>query len=212
MWRIIRIGFPPFLESVARSVAFWLIAIFVASYGTVIVASYGICMRIIEFGIVFAVGMNLGASAIVGQTLGAGKVDRAGATARNAALLALAIALGLSIVEAVFARPIMGLFGKSAEVQAVGAHVLMYFVISQPFVATAIALSSAFFGSGNTWPPTITGLLASWAFQIPLTAVFVYVLEYPPDAMWTVMILQHVIYLVLLVTWFRLGKWKKGTV
>jgi putative MATE family efflux protein len=212
MWQIVKIGFPPFLESVARSMAFWLIAIFVASYGTVIVASYGICMRIIEFGIVFAVGMELGASAIVGQSLGAGKTDRAVGTARNAALLALAIALGLSVLEAVFARPIMGLFGKSAEVQAVGAEVLMYFVINQPLVATAIALSSAFYGSGNTWPPTITGLLASWAFQIPLTAVFVYVLNYPPTAMWTVMILQHVIYLVLLVIWFRRGRWKERTV
>jgi putative MATE family efflux protein len=208
MAQIARIGFPPFLESIARSVAFWLIAIFVAFYGTIIVASYGICMRIIEFGIVFAVGMELGASAIVGQSIGAGKPDRAEATARNAALVALGIAVGLSVFEIIFAEPIMGVFGKSREVQVKGAEVLIFFALSQPFVATAIALSSAFYGSGNTWPPTIAGLLTTWVFQIPLSALFVYKLGLPPTALWIVMILQHAVYLVMLTIWYRLGRWK----
>jgi putative MATE family efflux protein len=202
MVRILKIGFPPFLEHIARSVSMWLIAIFVAYYGTTIVASYGISMRIIELGIVFAVGLELGSSAIVGQSMGAGKLDRAAATSRKAALVALGIALVLSVVEIVFARQIMGVFGQSEAVQATGAVVLVF------FVSTAIALSSAFFGSGNTWPPTITGLLTTWAFQLPLTAILVYVLGKPAWAIWVVMILTHAIYMVLLVVWFRMGRWK----
>lgn len=208
MTTILKIGFPPFLEHIARSVSMWLIAVFVAYYGTIIVASYGISMRIIELGIVFAVGLELGSSAIVGQSMGAGKIDRAAATSRKAALVALGIALSLSVVEIVFARDIMGLFGKSEAVQEMGARVLVYFAIGQPFVATAIALSSAFFGSGNTWPPTITGLLTAWVFQIPLTAVLVYILDKPAWAIWVVMILTHAIYMGLLVVWFRQGRWK----
>jgi Na+-driven multidrug efflux pump len=208
MGRILKIGFPPFLEHVARSISMWLIAVFVAYYGTIIVASYGISMRIIELGIVFAVGLELGSSAIVGQSMGAGKLDRAAATSRKAALVALGIALSLSVVEIVFARHIMGLFGKSQAVQEMGARVLVFFAIGQPFVATAIALSSAFFGSGNTWPPTITGLLTAWVFQIPLTAILVYVLDKPAWYIWVVMILTHAIYMSLLVVWFRQGRWK----
>jgi len=208
MAQILKIGFPPFLEHIARSISMWLIAIFVAFYGTIIVASYGISMRIIELGIVFAVGLELGSSAIVGQSIGAGKPDRAEATSRNAALVALGIAAALSAIEIIFARQIMGLFGKSVEVQSAGAVVLVYFAIGQPFVAVAIALSSAFYGSGNTWPPTVSGLLTAWVFQIPLTAVLVYILGKPASAIWVVMILNHVIYMGLLVIWFRLGRWK----
>jgi putative MATE family efflux protein len=210
--QILKIGFPPFIESIARSVSFWLFAIFVATYGTLVVASYGICIRIIEFGIVFAVGLELGASAIVGQNLGAGKPRRAELTARKAALLGLGISLAISAVELVFRQQIMSLFGKSAEVKAKGAEVLAYFAASQPFIATAIALSSAFYGSGNTWPPTIAGLLTSWAFQIPLSAVFVYVLRLEVNAMWIVMILAHAFYLAMLMVWFRIGHWKVRTV
>ena len=208
MLQILRIGFPPFIESVARSVAFWLFAIFVAFYGTVIVASYGIGMRIIEVGIVFAVGLELGASAIVGQNIGAKKPDRAESTARNAALLALGLAVALSLGEIIFGEQIMNLFGRSDEVKVKGAEVLVYFAISQPFMATSIALSSAFYGSGNTWPPTITGLLSSWAIQIPATAIAVYLLGLGPNVMWIIMILANSIYLVVLLVWFMRGKWK----
>ncbi|MFH1313114.1 MAG: MATE family efflux transporter [Candidatus Eisenbacteria bacterium] len=212
MGRILKIGFPPFIESIARSVSFWLFAIFVAHYGTLVVASYGICLRIFEFGIVFAVGLELGASAIVGQNMGAGKPDRAGISARNAGLLALGLAVTLSTLEIVFGQQIMHVFGNSPEVKIRGAEVLMYFAIAQPFAATAIALSSAFFGSGNTWPPTIAGLLTSWTFQIPLTAIFVYVLGSTATVMWILMILANAIYLGMLVVWFRRGKWKEREV
>jgi putative MATE family efflux protein len=212
MGRILRIGFPPFIESIARSIGFWLFAIFVATYGTLVVASYGICLRIFEFGIVFAVGLELGASAIVGQNIGAGKPDRAESSARKAALLALGLTLTLAALEIAFGQQIMHLFGKSPEVKVRGAEVLKYFAICLPFTATAIALSSAFFGSGNTWPPTIAGLLTSWAFQIPLTAVFVYVLESRVTALWILMILANVIYLGMLVIWFARGRWKEREV
>jgi Na+-driven multidrug efflux pump len=208
MGQILKIGFPPFIESMGRSLAFWVFAILVAAYGTTVVASYGISMRIFELGIVFAVGLELGASAIVGQNLGAGKPDRAEASARKAALLALAIAVTLSTVEMIFGRHILQAFGKSAEVKAKGAEVLRYFAVSLPFNATAIALSSAFYGSGNTLPPMIAGLVSAWAVNIPLSAVCVHVLHLRATAMWLVMILSNVLLLAMLVVWFRSGKWR----
>lgn len=209
MSRILEIGFPPFIESVARSLAHWVFAVFVAVFGTLIVASYGICMRIIEFGIVFAVGLELGASAIVGQNLGAGKPDRAEASARNAALLALVISLTLSTVEIIFAEEIMMIFGKSDEVRVVGAHVLRYFAVAQPLIATSIALSCAFYGSGKTWPPTIGELVSTWAFQIPVAALLIYVLGHGSDSMWTVVILAKALYFCMLILWYRRGSWKE---
>jgi putative MATE family efflux protein len=207
MGRILKIGFPPFIESIARSLAHWVMAVFVAHYGTVVVASYGITHRLVEFGIVIAVGLELGASAIVGQNLGAGKLDRAYHSARKAALLAVLITATLSVVEIVFARQILGVFGKSREVVQTGTRVLVFFAVSQPFLATAISISSAFFGSGNTWPPTLTGLLTAWAFQIPLTALVVYVLDWGATAMWTLVVATQVIYMTVMLVWFRLGRW-----
>jgi nitrate reductase gamma subunit len=40
----------------------------------------------------------------------------------------------------------------------------------------------------------------------------VYVLKYTPNAMWTVMIFGHAIYLGMLLLWFRRGTWKEREV
>lgn len=212
MYRILSIGFPPFIESIARSVAYWVFSICVAVYGTLVVASYGICMRLMEFGIVFAVGLELGSSAIVGQNLGAGKPDRAEATAKKAALLALMISATISAAEIIFGRHILAVFGKSKEIASTGWRVLMFLAIGQPLTASTIALSSAFYGSGNTWPPTIAGLLTSWLFQIPVTAAFVYILKLPVEAVWITSIVTAAIYLTILVVLFERGNWKKRVV
>jgi putative MATE family efflux protein len=208
MAQILKIGLPPFVESVARSVAYWVFAIFVAVYGTTTVAAYGITTRIIELGVVFAVGLELGASAIVGQNLGAKQPERAEASARKAALLALGVVATISTLEIVFGHEIMGVFGRSAEVQSKGAGILVFFAVGQPFTATAIALSSAFYGSGKTLPPMIAALVSAWVVQIPLAALCVHVFHLGVTAIWLVMILANVLLLAMLVAWFRRGRWK----
>jgi len=208
MAEILRIGAPPFIESVGRSTAFWALAALVATFGTTVVAAYGISMRIVELGVVFAVGLELGASAIVGQNLGAGKPDRAEASARKAAMLAFGIAAAISVIEAAFAPQILGVFGRSAEVQAKAVQVLRFFAVGQPFAATAIALSSAFYGSGHTWPAMTAALVSTWAVQIPAMVVCVFVLRLDATALWLVMIFSNILFFGIMVSWFRTGRWK----
>ena len=210
MRQVLKIGFPPFIESLSRSAAVWVFAIFVATYGITVVAAYGIVTRVVELGAVFAVGLELGASAIVGQNLGAGKPERAAASARKAALVALAVAVVVSTAEIIFGRQILGVFGRSAEVKATGAYLLIFFAIAQPFSASAIALASAFYGSGHTWPPMIAALAAAWLVQIPLAGLCVHVFHLQAVALWTVVIAANVMLCLVMIAWFRRGTWKKG--
>ena len=210
MGQVLRIGFPPFVESLSRSAAVWVFAIFVATYGVTVVAAYGIVTRVVELGAVFAVGLELGASAIVGQNLGAGKPERAAASARKAALLALGIALVFSTLEIAFGKHIMQVFGRASEVKVLGAYVLVFFAIAQPMSASAIALASAFYGSGHTWPPMIAALAAAWLIQIPLAGLCVHVFHLEALALWLVVILANVVLLAVMVAWFRRGTWKRG--
>jgi putative MATE family efflux protein len=208
MSEILRIGGPPLVESIGRSTAFWVLATLVATFGTTVVAAYGISMRIVELGIVFAVGLELGASAIVGQNLGAGKPARAQASARTASLLAFGIAAAISVVELIFAPQILSVFGRSGEVQAEGAEVLRYVAVGQPFMAAAIGLSSAFYGSGHTWPAMTAALASTWVVQIPVMAVCVHVLHLRAPALWLTMIFSNLLLFGIMVVWFRLGRWK----
>lgn len=208
MRQILGIGGPAGLSAVLRSVAHWLVTMLVATYGTIVVAAFGFSMRIMELGILFAVGLDLGASAIVGQNLGAGKPDRAHEAVVKATLLALGICGALAVIELGFAREILGLFSDDPEVLAVGVPLIRLMAVAQVFIGMHIVLSAAFFGSGNTWPPTVIAAIVEWGIQIPLILIVIRVLKSSELDVWRTFLFVSVIEVILTYIWFRRGLWK----
>jgi len=141
MSQIMKIGLPAGLNGLMRSVAHWYVTTLVATFGTLVVAAYGFSIRIMELGILFGVGLELGASAIVGQNLGAKKKDRAHEAVVKATLLVMVLTGVLAVFEVIFARQILGLFTTDAAVIATGIPLVRLLVIAQVMIAMHIAVS-----------------------------------------------------------------------
>jgi len=212
MFQILKIGVPAVLNGVLRSVAHWLVLTLVATFGTIVVAAFGVAMRIMELGILFGVGLELGASALVGQNLGAGKKERAHEAVVKSTLLVLAICGALGVVEIVLARQILGLFTDDPAVLATGVPLLRLMAIAQVLIAMHIVLGSAFYGSGNTWPPTVIAGVIEWGLQIPLILFVIHVLETSEIGVWYTFLIVSVIEVILTYLWFRRGRWKDRVV
>ncbi len=208
MLKILGIGVPAGISAVLRSVAHWFVTMLVATYGTIVVAAFGFSMRIMELGILFAVGLDLGASAIVGQNLGAKKPDRAQEAVVKATLLALGICGALAVIELGFAQEILGLFSDDPEVLAVGVPLIRLMAVAQVLIGMHIVLSAAFFGSGNTWPPTVIAAIVEWGIQIPLILYVIRVLKSSELDVWRTFLIASIIEVILTYIWFRRGRWK----
>ena len=72
---IVKVTIPSAVQSGVRSFAFLGMTAIVALYGTAAVAAYGICQRLDMLGLVFVMGLCTGVAVMVGQNLGAGKVE-----------------------------------------------------------------------------------------------------------------------------------------
>jgi len=212
MIEILRIGVPAGLNGLLRSCAHWLVTTLVASFGTVVVSAYGLAMRVMDISILFAVGLELGSGAIVGQNLGANKKERAHEAVVKATLLVLAITGALAIVEFVFAPQILGLFTKDAEVVAAGVPLVRLMAFAMVMISMHIVLSSAFYGSGNTWPPTVIAAIIEWGVQIPLILVAVRVLKTSEMGAWWSMFAAACVEVLLTFLWFQKGHWKHKVV
>lgn len=187
MMSILGIGGPAGINGLTRSMAHWLVTTLVATFGTVVVAAYGLSIRIMELGILFGVGLELGASAIVGQNLGANKKDRAHEAVVKATLLVMALTGVLGILEFIFARRILGFFSQDPDVLASGVLLVRLFAFAQVWIAMHITMSSAFWGSGNTWPPTIIAIVIEWGLQIPLILILIHVFDSTEQGVWWAM-------------------------
>jgi putative MATE family efflux protein len=208
MLSILGIGGPAGLNGLLRSVAHWLVTALVASFGTVVVAAYGLAVRIMELGILFGVGLELGASAIVGQNLGAKKKDRAHEAVVKATLLVMGLTGVLGVVEFLFAGRILGFFTQDAAVVESGILLVRLFAFAQVWIAMHITMSSAFWGSGNTWPPTVIAGVIEWGVQIPLILVVIHVLRTTEVGVWWSMFAASCVEVLLTFIWFRKGRWK----
>jgi hypothetical protein len=49
---------------------------------------------------------------------------------------------------------------------------------------------------------------STWAVQIPVMAVCVRVLHWGAPALWLTMIFSNVLFLAIMVAWFKVGRWK----
>ncbi len=208
MVEILKIGLPAGLNGFLRSLAHWYVATLVATFGTIVVAAYGVSLRIMELGILFAIGLELGCGAIVGQNLGANQKDRAHEAVVKATLLVLVLTGVLGAIEVVFAREILGVFATDPAVLAAGVPLLKLLAIAQIMIGMHIVLSAAFYGSGNTWPPTVIAAITEWGVQIPLILGAIYVLHTSELGVWWSMFIAASIEVVLTYYWFRRGKWK----
>lgn len=212
MLSILGIGGPAGISGVMRSISHWLVTTLVASFGTVVVAAYGLSIRIMELGILFGVGLELGASAIVGQNLGAKKTERAHEAVVKATLLVMVLTGMLGVLEFTFARQILGFFSKDPEVMASGMLLVRLFAFAQVWIAMHITMSSAFWGSGNTWPPTVISGVVEWGIQIPLILFVIHVLHTSELGVWWAMFATSCVEVLLTFVWFQKGRWKHKVV
>jgi len=212
MGSILGIGGPAGLNNIMRSLAHWFVTTLVATFGTVVVAAYGLGMRIMELGILFGVGLELGASAIVGQNLGAKKKDRAHEAVVKATLLVMVLTGVLGIFEFMFARQILGFFTRDADVVASGELLVRLFAFAQVWIAMHITMSAAFWGSGNTWPPTVIAGIIEWGIQIPLILLVIHVFHTTELGVWWAMFAASCVEVLLTFFWFRRGRWKHKVV
>lgn len=121
----------------------------------------------------------MGGGAVAGQNLGANKIERTHRTAIWASLLGIIITGIITSFALLFPEYIIQIFINQKEVIEIGKK--MVYIISPSFIAIAISmgLNTVFAGSGYNLPYLVSGIASRWFFQIPYSALVIYVLHLP---------------------------------
>lgn len=205
--QIVRIGLPTGINDISFSFARLVIMPLVAVFGTGVVAIYGVGMRISSLGIMMIVGMGLGLSALIGQNLGAKKLDRARKTADQASLFALGIMSFFGLINFIFAPWIVRIFFQTPDLVSLGSTLLRIQAIGFPLLGLYITLEMIFAGAGDNVPPMIIGIFYSWVLEIPLILLFTRVLGFDQNGVWWAIVLATFVGSSLFYYWYRKGKW-----
>ncbi len=212
MKKLIIIGLPTGLEMFFRQGGQFLLLKFVSVYGTLALATFGIGMKLFNLVFLPLLGLAMGGSAVAGQNLGVNKIERTHLTAIWASLLGIFITGIIASFALLFPEYIIKIFIDQREVIEIGKK--MVYIISPSFIAVAISmgLNTVFAGSGYNLPYLVSGITSRWFFQIPYSALVVYVLTLPIIYIWIGFLIAEFIELLVIYIFYQKGKWKNTRV
>ena len=204
---IVVIAIPSAVQSGIRSVAFLSMTTIIAVYGTAAVAAYGICLRLDMMGLIIVMGLCTGVAVMVGQNLGAGKVERAVQAVRYAAAINAAFMIGVAALYLVFATEFLKFFGATGESLADGILFMQIVPLSYFLIAIAMTMGFAMNGAGMTRPGMYSAIAGQMIVQVGLSAFFA-LSGYPIQYIWYAAVCGTVVMFCFDLFFYMRGGWK----
>jgi putative MATE family efflux protein len=182
-----------------------------SSFGSAAVAGSTIGLRVIMFALLPSWGMSNAAATLVGQSLGAGKPERAERAVWRAGFYNMIFLGSIGLVFIIFANPIVSIFTQAAagpEVQRYGADCLRIVACGFLFYAYGMVITQSFNGAGDTRTPTIINLFVFWMWEIPLAYTLAFVFKLGPHGVYLAMTTAFSTLAIVSALIFRRGRWK----
>jgi putative MATE family efflux protein len=210
--RMLRLSGPGTVQGAVRSVGNLLLMRIVASFGVLVVAAYGIGLRLDLIVMMPGWAIGAAAAALVGQNLGARRPDRAVRSAWVAAALYVALLAVVGTLFFVFSGPVIRAFNDGPEIVAVGSSYLRVRVMGYLFLGLGLVMASALNGAGDTVAPMVILAVTLVGVQVPLALVLPPLLGGRPLGVWIAITAAFVLQGSAMGIWFLRGRWKQQRV
>lgn len=204
---LLRIGLPASLGQGVSALGFTVLQGVVNSFGSAVIAAFGIGSRITNLFIMPAIGLSRATSALVGQCLGAEQYWKARAVVRYATRSILVfITLGMTLTF-FYGHSFVRFFVNDPEVIAHGA--VMFRIISASVITFALltVMFGAFEGGGYTKPVMYLSVLRLWGLRVPLAWLFSLRLGFGPNGIWMAMFVSNLVTSALGMGVLKKGRW-----
>jgi MATE family multidrug resistance protein len=152
--------------------------------------------------------LNMAASVLVGQNLGAKNPDRATAVGWKIAWVGIALLSTMAVVIFINAEYFASFLTKDPGVLAETTRYLRITMFSEPFMALSLILGGGLQGAGDTRGNMVVVVISMWLIRLPLAYCLALVLGYGAVGVWVAMITSMTVQGLLMARRFYLGRWK----
>lgn len=210
---IIKIAAPAIFQfSVASCSYIFLTELVATTGGETGSAGFQTALRLMMFFMLPAWGLSNAAATLVGQNMGAGKLERAQKSV-FATIKFMVVFMGTVTLLFLLGGPFFAsFFTANKDIQAVAVEALR--ILSYGFILYGIGMvfAASFNGAGDTWTPTYINLFAFWLFQIPLAYLLATQFDLGPTGVFIAIPAAEVGVSIAAYLLFKKGKWKRKKV
>ena len=205
--RILKVGIPAAVEQLGLRIGMLIFEMMVISLGNLSYAAHKIALTAesISFNLGFA--FSFAASALVGQELGKGSSQKALKDGYICTIIAMIVMSTFGLLFFIMPQFLVSLFTNDKDVIELSTMALKIVSICQPFSGASMVLAGALRGAGDTKSVLLITYLGIFLVRIPITYLFLDVLNFGLAGAWIVMTIDLVIRSSLAFYIFRRGKW-----
>ncbi|MGL1892087.1 MAG: MATE family efflux transporter [Spirochaetaceae bacterium] len=209
LWKI---SLPGGIEQALMHISFVVMAVIVSKLDTVAEATFRILIQIESLSFMPAVGMSIATATLVGKSLGEQDPDKASEVGFLSAGMGVFWGIFIGTIFIIFPNQIIGIFTKDSVVINTGAPVMLFMGLNQMWLTFTIVISGALRGAGDTKYVMTNTLLRLWIIFIPLSFLFVNILNLGIVGVWYAEIASFFFFAALLFFRFKSRKWVKELV
>jgi putative MATE family efflux protein len=207
---LVKIAAPGVLQFVIASCSWIFLAQLVATtggdHGS---AGYQTALRIMMFFILPAWGLSNAAATLVGQNLGAKKIDRAEKSVFTTAKYNVIFMAIITVITLVFSSSLISFFTNDLVIQKIAVEALQTMCLGYVFYGIGMVLINTFNGAGDTWTPTIINFCGFWLFQIPLAYLLAKYYKMGPTGVFIAIPVAETAITLASIVLYKRGKWKR---
>ncbi|MBN1445399.1 MAG: MATE family efflux transporter [Candidatus Omnitrophica bacterium] len=208
--KMLALGMPSSVEHSTVALGMNFIIFLVTGFGTTVLAAYGIGHRIFGFVIIPTLGLSMATSALVGQNIGAGKIERAERIVRMAVSVGFVTLTLIGVLMFLFAEQLSAIFIPGEfETIRMSAQFLRIMALTFGFIGIHHVLNGAFIGSGNTFTSMALSIISLWLLRFPLSYFLSRHTGLREMGIWIAFPATNVLTALITAIWFSRGTWKK---
>jgi len=207
--RAFLLGFPGSVELSTRGFGLMVMSFLVASFGTRTIAVYGVGSTVLQVITIPAMGLSMAVSTLVGQNMGAGKIERAARVTLIGTVSGFGTLSLVGIAAYAFAPHVVAFFiPGDPDVIAEGATFIRIMCLAWGGIGVQLCIVSAFRASGNMLIAMVIALVAQWVIQFPLAYVLSKHTTLQGAGIWWSFPVTNVAVAIISLCWFARGGWK----
>jgi len=207
---LFKIGFPSAMENMSYNLAQTvLMSIILLNLGESAQITRTYVLTIIRFVTVFSIAIGQGSQIMIGQMIGAGKIEEAYRTGLRNFRVAMVCSITASFIMALFSRNLIGIYTKDQEIVKMAVIVLIIDAFLEPGRTFNIVLINSLRGTGDVIFPVIMAVISMWGVSVLFGYIFGVVLGFGLPGVWIATLLDEWIRGVSMLYRWQSRKWQK---
>lgn len=212
---ILDVALPSSIGQSGSALGFIVLNGFIASFGTATMAAYGMVNRITSLAMQPTSGIGAALTSIIGQNMGADKLDRAKDGFKKAVKFTIVLSMIFMVIMLVYDGPIINFFMQTKDtassdpkVIAQGLEYLRFSALFIPLMGLFSIFQGVFQGSGHTKYSMYMEVGRLWLVRLPMILIFKHFTNLGPRGIWIAMSVSNLIVCVYGFIIYRTGKWE----